>query len=79
MKGQMELKRKYGLVHVPNHHRLEAWLHRYRALLGEGEPPEIAGWRAAKELFPYEAKERRAPDLPTAEAVSEALGQEFTA
>lgn len=73
MKGQMELKRKYGLVHVPSHHRLERWVARYETLLGEGEPPESAGLRAAKEVFPYECKERNAPDLPTAEEVAALL------
>jgi len=73
MGGQMELKRKYGLVHVPNKHRQERWLQRYRALREEGEPPETAGLRAAKEVFPYEARERNAPELPSADAVAIAL------
>lgn len=73
MKGQMDLKRKYGLVHVPNRHRLERWLSRFTELRREGEPPETAGLRAAREVFPYEAKERNAPELPTAEAVATLL------
>ena len=77
MNGQMELKRKYGLVHVPNRHRLERWLRRYEELRDEGEPPETAGIRAAREVFPYEARERNAPDLPTAELVAAALAEGF--
>jgi hypothetical protein len=73
MQGQMELKRKYGLVHVPSSERLERWIRRYRALRREGEPPETAGLRAAKEVFPYEARERNSPELPTVEAVAEAV------
>ena len=66
----MELKRKYGLVHVPNRHRLERWLRRYQELRGEGEPPETAGLRAAREVFPYEARELNGADLPRAEEVA---------
>lgn len=73
MQGQMELKRKYGLVHVPSRHRQDRWLQRYRELLEEGEPPETAGLRAAREVFPYEARERNAPQLPSAQDVAESL------
>ncbi|MFP4331116.1 MAG: hypothetical protein ACOC28_04495 [Alkalispirochaetaceae bacterium] len=69
----MELKRKYGLVHVPSHHRLEEWLRRYNLLREEGVPPESAGLRAAKELFPYECKERNGADLPSAPEVAALL------
>ncbi|MFP4301317.1 MAG: hypothetical protein ACOC47_03945 [Alkalispirochaetaceae bacterium] len=78
MNGRMELKRKYGLVHVPNRHRLERWLRRYEELRDEGEPPETAGLRAAREVFPYETQERNSPELPTAEAVATALAEGFT-
>lgn len=73
MQGQMELKRKYGLVHVPSRHRQERWLTRYRELRKEGDPPETAGLRAAREVFPYEARERNSPELPSAQLVAEAL------
>ena len=75
MKGQMDLKEKYGLVHLPSRHRLARWRDRFWELRAEGEPPESAGLRAARELFPYEAKERNTPELPTAESVASLLGE----
>lgn len=77
MNGHMELKRKYGLVHVPSRPRLERWLRRYEELRGEGEPSEIAGLRAAREIFPYEARERNTPGLRTAAQTADALAREF--
>lgn len=77
MTGQMELKKKYGLVHVPNRHRLERWLLRYQELQDDGEPPETAGLRAAREVFPYETRERNGPELPTATEVAKALAEQF--
>ena len=52
----MELRRKYGLVHVPRTEKCRQWLQSCRTLCDE-LPPEHAGLRAAREVFPYEARE----------------------
>ncbi len=51
------LRDKYGLVHIPNRHKMEAWIDRTRGAVSGGVGPEEAGLRAARELFPYELKE----------------------
>jgi len=66
----MAIRRKYGLVHVPRLSRCERWVETCRAHLTEGIPPERAGLLAAREVFPYEAREIFAPD---AGAVTELL------
>jgi hypothetical protein len=52
------LKKKYGLVHVPNRHKCEVWITEVRRRIREGEPAEAAGASVAWELFPYEYKPR---------------------
>lgn len=64
------LRTKYGLVHVPNSRRCVQWVAAARAHLALGEPEEHSGWMAAREVFPYEAREVLRPD---ALSVSELL------
>ena len=52
------LREKYGLVHVPNRHRMASWVERTRAGCAAGLAAEEAGLLAARALFPYELKER---------------------
>ena len=51
------LRDKYGLVHVPNRHKLSQWVALTKNGMGEGLSDETAGLAAARELFPYELKE----------------------
>ena len=53
-KLRLLLREKYGLVHVPNRHRMAEWVRRTRAGCKAGLPPEDAGVAAARALFPYE-------------------------
>lgn len=64
-KMSIELRTKYGLVHVPNPSRCERWATAARAHLAAGEPQEHSGWMAAREVFPYEAREILRPDSMT--------------
>lgn len=57
----MELRRKYGLVHVPRIERCRLRLESTRLHLEE-LPSEHAGLRAAREVFPYEARELVVPE-----------------
>ncbi len=50
------LKRKYGLVHVPNRHRADQWRTEVRRRIAAGEPAEEAGAAVAQRLFRYEYK-----------------------
>ena len=50
------LKRKYGLVHVPNRHRTQVWYGEVRQRIAAGEPAEVAGAAVAERLFRYEYK-----------------------
>ncbi|TVQ99640.1 MAG: hypothetical protein EA403_12620 [Spirochaetaceae bacterium] len=52
------LKKKYGLVHVPNQHKCAAWVDDVQQRIRSGEPAEAAGAAAARALFPYEYKPR---------------------
>jgi hypothetical protein len=56
---KLKLKQKYSLVHVPAERKVEQWLKKVRSYIGDGQPAEQAGLRAAKEVFPYEYKEHR--------------------
>ena len=64
------LKRKYGLVHVPNRHRALAWYSEVKRRIAAGEPPEAAGAAVAERLFRYEYKPlARYADGPGVEAI----------
>lgn len=59
----LELRRKYGLVHVPSRTRVERWISVVHREIGLGVPAEAAGLQAAREVFPYEAREVHEADL----------------
>lgn len=56
--ARLYLKSKYSLVHVPNPRKTAQWHDAYTAAVSAGEAPEQAGIVAAREVFPYEFKER---------------------
>ncbi len=56
--ARLYLKNKYSLVHVPNPRKTRQWHDAYTAAVVAGESPEQAGIVAAREVFPYEFKER---------------------
>lgn len=53
---RLMLKRKYGLVHVPNRHRADQWRAEVQRRVAGGEPAEEAGATVARRLFRYEYK-----------------------
>ncbi|MGC9313090.1 MAG: hypothetical protein ACP5IA_10400 [Sediminispirochaetaceae bacterium] len=55
--GLLQLKAKYGLVHVPSPGKARKWAAETRRLLAEGYPEEQAGMEAARRIFRYEYKE----------------------
>jgi len=55
--GLLQLKAKYGLVHVPAPGKAEKWAVETRRLILEGYPEEQAGMEAAKRIFRYEYRE----------------------
>ncbi len=70
------LKKKYGLVHVPNHHKCAAWVHEVQQRIRSGEPAEAAGAAVARELFPYEYKPRAQYGGPTIEQIISAAASQ---
>ncbi|MCA1753634.1 MAG: hypothetical protein LC641_02815 [Spirochaeta sp.] len=56
--ARLHLKNKYSLVHVPSVHKTSRWLDVYKTAVAAGDAPEQAGITAAREVFPYEFKER---------------------
>lgn len=56
--ARLFLKNKYSLVHVPSTHKTSRWLDVYQGAVASGDSPEQAGITAAREVFPYEFKER---------------------
>ncbi len=56
--ARLHLKNKYSLVHVPSTHKTARWLEVYKAAVAAGDSPEQAGITAARDVFPYEFKER---------------------
>jgi len=69
----LALRKKYGLVHVPSRSRINRWCTGTRSGIESGLPPEAAGLQAAREVFPYEAREIYEPD---AESVEQLLVRE---
>ncbi len=55
--GLLELKAKYGLVHVPPPGKARKWALETRRLILEGSPEEQAGMEAAGRIFRYEYRE----------------------
>lgn len=63
----LKLRHKYGLVHVPSRSRVDRWYTTARTFIESGLPPEAAGRQAAREVFPYEAREIYVPDAESVE------------
>jgi len=53
----LQLKEKYGLVHVPSRHKAENWMLETSRLLELNYPWEQAGMEAARRVFGYEYRE----------------------
>ena len=70
------LKRKYGLVHVPNRHRTQQWCREVGKRIDSGEPAEAAGAAVAERLFRYEYKPlaRYADGLSVQQIIAAATG-----
>ncbi len=58
------LKKKYGLVHVPSHHKVKDWYALQKRERAGGVTDEDAGLAAARSVFPYECKEEAVHDGP---------------
>lgn len=65
----MQIKTKYGLVHVPSAHKCRSWAREVRRNRAGGLPPEHAGLQAARTVFPYEAREQFAPEAVSVEDI----------
>lgn len=74
----LELRRKYGLVHVPSRSRAERWCEAVTQGIETGLPPEAAGLQAARMVFPYEAREVYLPDAaPVRELIVRGSGDDL--
>ena len=67
--ASMQIKTKYGLVHVPSARKCRSWAREVRKNRAAGLPPEHAGWQAARTVFPYEARANFPPDALTVEEI----------
>ena len=63
------LKQKYGLVHVPTHHKVRDWFAAQKRERATGVSPEDAGLAAARRVFPYEFKEAAVHEGPPVEQI----------
>lgn len=57
LSGLLQLKSKYGLVHVPSSAKARGWAEETGRLMQLGYPDEQAGMEAARRIFRYEYKE----------------------
>ncbi len=71
----MQIKSKYGLVHVPSERKCLAWAAAVRENRAAGLPSEHAGLQAARSVFPYEARELYVPEAHSVEEII--AGMEF--
>ncbi len=70
-KVKLLLKQKYGLVHVPNHHKVKDWFAAQKREQADGASAEDAGIAAARAVFPYEYKEHAVYEGPRIEDILE--------
>ncbi len=69
------LKQKYGLVHVPSHHKVKDWHDAQKRERSGGVSDEDAGLAAARAVFPYECKAHAIYDGPSIQAILDEINK----